>query len=136
MKTINWKDGIEARGRRKGLIIIPPSGAPYWFKGGSDQSVRVISSIFKKDGKWSHTQFALELAEGVRSLSVIQGWDTGKWREGFATALGLSAMATWAEIAQSLDVPESTLVGPKPEKGPGNFIVIPDGPTSQSSEVD
>ena|SRR3989338_917773 len=137
MDNINWQDGIGPRSRKHGLLVIPHGEQAYWFCGGSDSNVQVRGSHFTKQGKWSHTEYELELVDGVRAVPVTQGWESGNWREGFAKALQLDPMASWADIAALLQVPEESLIGPKPEKGPGKFIIIPNGPPpGRPSEVD
>jgi hypothetical protein len=137
MTNITWSDELGNRSRRNGLLIIPPGEQAYWFCGGSDKNVRVVVSRYNKNGKWSHTTYELEVADGVRAQPVTQGWESGKWREGFAKALELNPMALWSDIAATLQIPEETLVGLKPEKGSGKFIVIPNGPPpGQSSEAE
>lgn len=136
MKNITWTDGIGSRGRQNKLLVIPAGEKPYWFNGGSDKNVRVASSHYTKDGKWSRTQYELEIADNARALPVSQGWESGKWREGFAKALDLKPTATWQDVSTILQIPEDSLIGPKPEKGPGKFVIIPDGPPPSQSEVD
>src|SRR3989344_9327995 len=125
MNNISWQDGIGSREREHALLIVPSDKQAYLFKGGSDKNVRIVSSQYVKDGKWSRTMYVLEVSDGVRALPVTQGWETGKWREGFAQALGLEPTAKWVDIASVLNVTEGGLVGPKPDKGPGNWIIIP-----------
>ena len=138
MNIINWEDGIGSRGRTKGLLIIPQGGQPYWFKGGSDDNVKVAGSHYTKNGKWSHTEYELEISEDVRALPVTQGWESGRWKEGFLSALNLDPLGKWDDIAGTLGVPKETLIGPKPDGEAGKvYIIIPDGPPpGPASEVD
>lgn len=128
--TIKWSDQMGHRDRKAGLLIIS-DGRPYWFVGGSDRHVRVLSATWQKDGKWSHTTYEIELAPGVRAYPAHQGWESGKWREGLAAAISLPANAGWQAIADRLGVPLSSLVDEAAGK-----VVIPRGPEAAASEVD
>jgi hypothetical protein len=81
MKQIEWANGIGHRGRSKHLILVK-NNEMIQFKGESIPSVAVVLvSKYTRNGKWSHSEYTIELAPGVRSYPIIMGWETGTLRE-------------------------------------------------------
>lgn len=114
---ITFNDEPGPRDRETKLLIVADS-KPYWFAGRSDSNVTVLGSQYIKDGKWSRTIYRLAVVDGVRTLVVRRGWETGRWREGFLAALGLPAFAGWEAVAKSLEVSVDTLIA-------GGKVIIP-----------
>jgi hypothetical protein len=129
--TIKFLDRQGNRDRQTRLLVIPAEGPVYWFAGGSDSAVTVTGKQYTKDGKWSHTTWDLEVSDGVRTLVVRQGWESGKWREGFCDALGLPSAAKWDAVATTLGRPVEQFVDLAAGK-----VVIPVGPPAVEKEVD
>lgn len=104
-KNITWSDEIGSRGRKPFLLfvrgdeIIP-------FRGGENINgvVVVRGTDYTKNGKWSHTTYRLELADGIRHIAGRDGWETGRFVEGLASAVGCATPDTWADTAKALGV--------------------------------
>lgn len=125
---IKWSDQLGSRDRKAGLLIRREADV-YWFAGGSDENVRVVSAVWKKDGKWSATSYTVEVQDGAEALPVVQGFESGKWREGFCLAIGLPADGQWSAIADKLGVPVSALVA-------DGKVVIRTGPARSETQAD
>lgn len=104
MNKIEWSDGIGSRGRGpflvfiKGDEIIP-------FDGKNISGVVVVRGTdYTKNGKWSHTTYRLDVADGIRHIAGRSGWETGRFGEGLGSAVGCATTDTWAETAKALGV--------------------------------
>lgn len=103
--TMTYSDGIGSRGRRPFLLLIKGETVMA-FKGQNIPGVVVVRGTdYTKNGKWSHTTFRLELAQGVRAISGRDGWETGKFVEGLRSAVSFGqAIDTWADVANAMGV--------------------------------
>lgn len=103
--SITWSDGIGHRGRRSWLLLIKGEKIVS-FTGGSVKDFAVVrGSDFHKNGKWSHTKYRIELAAGVRAISGLDGWETGRFAEGLRSAVsGSGNIDTWGQLANALGV--------------------------------
>jgi len=92
------------RGRNPFLIFV--CGDEVIAFGGSDIPgvVVVRGTDYKKNGKWSHTTYRLQLADGIRHIAGMNGWETGRFVEGLASAVGCATLDTWADTAKALGV--------------------------------
>ncbi len=102
--NIEYSDQLGSRDRKpfllfvKGDEIIPFAGK------GIEGVVVVRSTKYKQDGRWSYTTYSLELASGIRHIAGRSGWETNRFNEGLASAVGCKSPETWAEMAQALGV--------------------------------
>jgi hypothetical protein len=104
MNNITWSDGIGSRGRKSFLLFFKGDEIMS-FKGNDIPDVVVIRGTdYKKNGKWSHTTYRLELASNIRYISGREGWETGRFVEGLASAVGCKTPDTWLETANALGV--------------------------------
>jgi hypothetical protein len=102
--TINYSDGIGSRSRRPFLLFIRGEEV-IGFRGENIPGVMVVRGTdYTKNGKWSQTTYRLELADGFRHISGRDGWETGRFVEGLRSAVGGSAIDTWADVANALGV--------------------------------
>ena len=102
---IEWSDGLGSRSRRPFLLLIKGHEV-HAFDGKNIPGVCVIKrDNYRKNGKWSHTEYTLALATGVRAISGKQGWECGTWIGGLASALGVAKFASWAELATAMQLP-------------------------------
>lgn len=104
MKDITWSDQIGSRGRGAWLLfvrgdeIIP-------FGGQNIPGVVVVRGTdYEQAGKWSHTTYRLQLADGIREIAGRSGWETGTFVEGLGSAVGCTTPDTWADTAKALGV--------------------------------
>jgi hypothetical protein len=99
-----WSNGIGSRERRAWLLLIKGERVEVFT--GSDVAgvVSIITSSFKKDGKWSKTTYRLGLFPGVRAISGMDGWETGKFIEGLRTAVSAVKVETWSDVGSALGV--------------------------------
>mgnify|MGYP001603397488 CR=1 FL=1 len=102
--SMTWSDRIGPRGRRPWLLLsngdmLSP------FEGRSIPGVLVVvGTDYYKDGKWSHTEYRLRLASGVRHIAGRDGWETGDFAEGLGAATDRRALDTWPAVAEALGV--------------------------------
>lgn len=103
--TITWSDKMGSRSRRAWLLLIKGEEIKD-FKGGTIPGIVVVRGTdYSKNGKWSHTTFRLELAQGVRAISGLDGWETGRFVEGLRSAVSFGqAIDTWADVANAMGV--------------------------------
>jgi len=101
---IKWSDGLGSRSRSPFLLLIKGDEV-FAFKGEDIKGlVVVLGHDYEKNGKWSHTTYRLQLAAGIRSVPGMSGWETGRFVEGLARAVGCKTPDTWTEVAKALDV--------------------------------
>lgn len=104
MNTITYSDEMRSRRRQPWLLLIKEDEITP-FAGDSIPGIAVVAGTdYRKNGKWSHTTFRLQLAPGVRAISGMDGWETGRFTEGLGRAVGVKTPDTWAETAQALGV--------------------------------
>ncbi len=104
MTNIEWSDGIGSRGRSPFLLFI--KGDEIISFAGSDIPgvVVVRGTDYTRNGKWSHTTYRLQVADGVRHIAGRSGWETGRFVEGLGSAVGCATPDTWADTAKALGV--------------------------------
>jgi len=104
MTNIEYSDGIGSRGRNPFLLFV--RGDEIISFAGSDIAgvVVVRGTDYTKNGKWSHTTYRLQLADGIRHIAGRSGWETGRFVEGLASAVGCATPDTWADTAKALGV--------------------------------
>lgn len=101
---IEWSDGIGSRGRWSFLLLIKGDEI-IAFSGETISGVVVVRGTdYTKNGKWSHTTYRLQLADGVRHIAGRSGWETGRFVEGLGSAVGCATPDTWADTAKALGV--------------------------------
>lgn len=104
MHSIEWSDGIGAR-RRNPFLLFLRGDEVIAFRGQSIPGVVVVRGTdYEKSGKWSHTTFRLQLADGIREIAGRDGWETGRFVEGLGSAVGTSTPDTWADTAKAFGV--------------------------------
>lgn len=81
LKTLrHCNDRVGARGRlHKNLIVVPGEGIVKFAGESIPPRCTIVSVGYKKDGKWSHTSWTLELAPDTYLVVFDQNWETGKW---------------------------------------------------------
>lgn len=103
--TMTWSNEMGSRGRKAWMLVIKEENVTT-FAGDSIPGMIVVRGTdYRKNGKWSHTTYRLELAPGVRAVSGRDGWETGKFVEGLRSAVsGSGPIDTWADVANALGV--------------------------------
>ena len=101
--AIIWSDKPGWRGRAAWLLVLDGRSVRA-FMGEPMEGVTILDDSFTKNGKWSHTTYRLVLAPNLRTLAGRDGWDTGTFREGVASAVGAERCSTWSELAAALGV--------------------------------
>ena len=106
MEKFVWSDQLGPRSRKAWLLFVLGDGDEVLpFNGETIPGVVVVQdNIYEKEGKWSKTIFTLRVAEGVRPIAGRDGWDTGRFAEGIATAVGTAIPTTWPELSEALGV--------------------------------
>lgn len=104
MKQIVWSDEMGSRGRSPFLLLIKGDEVIVFHDENIPGVVVVRGSDYTKSGKWSHTTFRLQLADGIREIAGRNGWETGRFVEGLASAVGCKTPDTWADTATALGV--------------------------------
>lgn len=101
---IEWSDGLGSRSRSPFLLFVRGDEVIV-FRGESISGVVVVRGTdYTKNGKWSHTTYRLQLADGIRHIAGRSGWETGRFVEGLGSAVGCKTPDTWAETAEALGV--------------------------------
>lgn len=101
---ITWSDGMGSRSRNPFLLFVKVDEV-IPFRGQNIAGVVVVRGTdYTKNGKWSHTTYRLELASGIRHIAGRDGWETGRFVEGLASAVGRKTPDTWADTAKALGV--------------------------------
>jgi hypothetical protein len=101
-----WSDEIASRNRSAWLLLVTPDGKIVRFTGASIPGiVAVIGHDYEKDGKWSHTTYRLEIADGVRPIAGHDGFNSCGFAEGLRDAVHFSRpVDRWADVAEALGV--------------------------------
>lgn len=147
-----WNDGMRSRRRRPHLILVAPAGdRMISFAGKSIPGVcAVVGADYEKCGKWSNNTYRIELAPGWRHFSIVEGWETGTFREAigadrwvdganyFGVALPVFQeflRREYPEAAEHYDSVEEALAG-IPEECDGTQVAITfGGPTNRQREA-
>lgn len=105
MKEFTWSDQMGSRGRAAWLLLRKGHELAF-FAGVTIPGWCVVQSRqFTKNGKWSHTNFRLQIADDVVAMPGRQGWESGGFLEGLGAAASQPKPGTWAEVAACLGVP-------------------------------
>lgn len=101
---VEYSNSIGSRGRKPFLLFM--RGDEIIPFGGQDIPgvVVVRGTDYEKAGKWSHTTYRLQLADGIRHITGRNGWETGRFVEGLGSAVGCATPDTWADTAKALGV--------------------------------
>jgi hypothetical protein len=103
-QNIIWSDGMGHRGRSPFLLFIKGDQV-IPFAGSNIPGVAVVlGTDYTKNGKWSHTTYRIQVADGVRHIAGKNGWETGRFSEGLASAVGCATPDTWPDTAKALGV--------------------------------
>ncbi len=104
MNKIEWSNGIGNRSRSSWLLFVRGDQV-IPFNGENITGVVVISGTdSEKAGKWSHTTYRLQIADGIRVIAGRDGWETGRFVEGLGAATGCATPDTWPQVALALGV--------------------------------
>lgn len=99
MNKITWSDRIGSRSRAAWLLLIKGDEVIV-FRGETIPGVVAVRGTqYTKEGKWSHTTYSLELANGIRHIAGRDGWETGRFVEGLGVQNDI-----WPEVASKLGV--------------------------------
>ena len=79
---VEYNNGLQPRSRRVALVVVAPAETGrivFTWKDGEDLPgiLLVVGSRYEKNGKWSNTTYQLELADGVKAVSISQSWEEG-----------------------------------------------------------
>ncbi len=103
--TLTWSDEMGSRSRRAWLLLLKGEQIVAFTGQNIQGTVVVRGTDYKKNGKWSHNTYRLELAQGVRAISGKDGWETGKFVEGLRSAVsGSGPIDRWPDLANALGV--------------------------------
>jgi hypothetical protein len=104
---LNWSDGIGHRSRASWLLFVDAKRDRVirFVSSSIDGVVAVVGTSFTRNGKWSHTTYRLLVADGIRAITGLDGWETGRFVEGLQRAVGASApIDRWPAVAEALGV--------------------------------
>jgi hypothetical protein len=91
----NYNDGLHSAGRHPRLYLAK-GGEVVKFAGANIPGFCAIAtSRYQKNGKWSNTQYSLDLVPGVRPLSFLSPMH-GTWGDD---------LGSWGEVAETLGLP-------------------------------
>jgi hypothetical protein len=70
-----WNNGMASRSRYPACLVISPDGKVHNFSGDDIEGVvKVVNSQFKKNGKWSNTDYSCISPDGTKIHSWYQSW--------------------------------------------------------------
>lgn len=102
--NIEWSDKMGAR-RRDPFLLFVKGDEIIPFAGSNIGGVVVVRGTdYEQAGKWSHTTYRLQVADGIRYIAGREGWETGRFVEGLGSAVGCATPDTWADTAKALGV--------------------------------
>jgi hypothetical protein len=104
METLKWSDEDGPRSRAAWLLLVRADEVRAFGGTAIPGWCAVTGSDYTKNGTWSHTTFRLVLAPGVRAIPLRAGWETGRFVEGLAAAVGGDPVDRWADVARALGV--------------------------------
>jgi hypothetical protein len=88
---LEWNDGIGHRGRQSKLLI-GAGDAIHEFSGSHISGVvAVLKADYKKNGKWSNTDYRLKLSQTAWSYVAKQSWEEGEWFHGCSSVAAVVA---------------------------------------------
>lgn len=99
-----WSNQQGERNRQAWCLLIVGDVVHRFIGDDIAKVVAVVGRYDGKDGKSSYTTFRFVLAPGVRVISGREGWSTGTFAEGLATATNRKDCDTWLEVADALGV--------------------------------
>jgi hypothetical protein len=80
MKTVQVNDRLGSRNiSHKNIIAVSGRGLILFVGESIAPVARVIREEYKKDGKWSHTTWTVEVTEDAHIFRFSQDWQTGFW---------------------------------------------------------
>lgn len=79
-QDISWNDGIISRSRQP-MLLLYTKNKVYEFTGQSIPNIctNIGTPSYTKNGKWSNSTYKLRLAKGVKTSSLRQDWDSGRF---------------------------------------------------------
>lgn len=92
-KTVNVDDKLGSRSRRHINLLICPEGIVNFTGQSIAPVMRVLKENYTKNGKWSHSTYAVEIDQAHELLPFRQDFETGKWFNS----------KTWAEAIDEFD---------------------------------
>lgn len=104
MENIQWSDGMGHRSRAAFFLFVKGDEVLVFHGEDIPGVVVVRGTDYRKNGKWSHTTYRLQIADGIRCIAGHQGWETGRFVEGLAAAVNCKTPDTWTDTAQALGV--------------------------------
>ena len=88
--VIGYNDGMASRSRNCKLLLYVQNKI-YEFAGSSIDGVCVVKgSKYNKNGKWSATDYTIQLGAGVKHSKITQGWDSGKYIDNVETVQSMA----------------------------------------------
>ena len=104
MTEMTWSNEMGSRSREPFLLFIKGDEVTT-FVGKDILGVVVVRGTdYTKNGKWSHTTYRLQLADGICHIAGRDGWETGRFVEGLGAAVGCATPDTWANVGKALGV--------------------------------
>lgn len=109
LAEIEWCNIQGARDRAAWAVVVSPSGDLTEFRGQSLPGlVAVIGEAYRKNGKWSATTYRLAVAQGVRFVSGLDGWESGLLSDGIGAATKRPA-DSWTDLEVALGATTETI---------------------------
>ena len=99
-----WNNQQGSRDRKAWLLVSTADAVTAFSGEHIPGKVGVLGEDREKAGKWSNSTFRLKVADGVRLIAGHDGWETGTFAEGLASAVGVKPPTNWAEMAAALGV--------------------------------
>ena len=101
MPRIQVNDKLSSRDRQHVNLLVCPNRGILKFEGRSiPPALKVVNESYKKDGKWSHTTWDCEVAEGYLLLPYSQYFANGRYFGGRTWSVAVNELRT----ALNLDI--------------------------------
>ena len=101
MPRIQVNDKLSSRNRQHVNLLVCPNRGILKFEGRSiPPALKVVNESYKKDGKWSHTTWDCEVAEGYLLLPYSQYFANGRYFGGRTWSVAVNELRT----ALNLDI--------------------------------
>ena len=95
MPRIQVNDKLSSRDRQHINLLVCPNRGILKFEGRSiPPALKVVNESYKKDGKWSHTTWDCEVAEGYLLLPYSQDFANGRYFGGRTWSVAVNELRT------------------------------------------
>ena len=105
MPRIQVNDKLSSRDRQHINLLVCPNRGILKFEGRSiPPALKVVNESYKKDGKWSHTTWDCEVAEGYLLLPYSQDFANGRYFSGRTWSVAVNELRTALKLGKHSNI--------------------------------